>query len=81
MALAKKKKATPLEARTQAEKLTLTPRLVWDAMNSADRRAAEALTPFCVDVNSGVETSGAKDADKIHEFARAARMAEYLNEK
>jgi aspartyl aminopeptidase len=41
MALAKKKKAA--EDRDRAEKLALKPRLVWDEMSRADRRAAETL--------------------------------------
>ena len=41
MALDKKKKAA---GRDKVEKLALKPRLVWDEMSPADRRAAEALS-------------------------------------
>jgi phosphoribosylanthranilate isomerase len=39
--------------------------------NVAD--ALAVLTPYCVDVSSGVETGGVKDARKIIEFVRLAR--------
>ena len=35
--------------------------------------AISRLAPYCVDVSSGVEAGGAKDAGKIHEFVRIAR--------
>ena len=39
--------------------------------NVAD--AIQFLNPFCVDVSSGVETDGLKDAEKILEFVRIVR--------
>ena len=36
-------------------------------------KAVKALNPFCVDVSSGVETNGVKDAGKIHKFVRSVR--------
>ena len=35
--------------------------------------AIDMLSPYCVDVSSGVETNGLKDPRKIHEFVRAVR--------
>ena len=35
--------------------------------------AIQFLNPFCVDVSSGVETDGLKDAEKILEFVRIVR--------
>lgn len=35
--------------------------------------AIMTLAPYCVDVSSGVETEGIKDADKIYEFIRQVR--------
>lgn len=37
--------------------------------------AIELLHPFAVDVSSGIETDGRKDASKMIEFARAVRTA------
>lgn len=42
-----------------------------DASNAG--KAVELLHPFCVDVSSGVETDGFKDAGKIFEFVRMVR--------
>jgi len=35
--------------------------------------AIKALSPFCVDVSSGVEKDGRKDAYKVHEFVSLVR--------
>jgi len=35
--------------------------------------AIQTLAPFCVDVSSGVETDGTKDADKIEKFVALVR--------
>jgi len=35
--------------------------------------AIRLLSPFCADVSSGVETDGAKDADKIEKFVNTVR--------
>ncbi|MCL2112208.1 MAG: phosphoribosylanthranilate isomerase [Clostridiales bacterium] len=35
--------------------------------------ALKTLSPFCVDVSSGVETDGVKDANKIEDFVRIVR--------
>ena len=35
--------------------------------------AIHTLAPFCVDVSSGVETDGVKDADKIKKFVQTVR--------
>ncbi|MCL2121089.1 MAG: phosphoribosylanthranilate isomerase [Clostridiales bacterium] len=37
--------------------------------------ALRVLSPFCVDVSSGVETGGFKDAEKIHQFIDFVRKA------
>lgn len=35
--------------------------------------AIETVSPFCVDISSGVETNGAKDRKKIHEIVKIIR--------
>ena len=35
--------------------------------------AAERLSPYAVDVSSGIETDGKKDPEKIAEFVRTVR--------
>jgi phosphoribosylanthranilate isomerase len=44
-------------------------------LNAGNIKTAAALTrkPFCLDVSSGVETGGVKDAAKIREIVRIAR--------
>jgi phosphoribosylanthranilate isomerase len=42
-----------------------------DASNVVE--AITLLSPFCVDVSSGVETNGVKDAKKIREFVETVR--------
>ena len=37
--------------------------------------AIQKLAPFCVDISSGVETDGIKDADKIKNFVHTVRRA------
>jgi phosphoribosylanthranilate isomerase len=39
-------------------------------------QALRALTPYCVDVSSGVETDGVKDPQKIDAFVRMVRRKE-----
>ena len=45
-----------------------------DAENAAD--AIEKLSPFALDVSSGIETDGVKDIIKMRAFTRAVREAE-----
>jgi phosphoribosylanthranilate isomerase len=45
-----------------------------DASNVRD--AVSFLSPYCVDVSSGVETGGKKDPAKIDEFVKLVRMAD-----
>ena len=42
------------------------------SIENADK-AKHLLAPYCVDISSGVETAGAKDADKIEEFVNLIR--------
>ena len=37
--------------------------------------AVKNIAPYCVDVSSGVEANGTKDADMIHEFIRIVRQS------
>jgi phosphoribosylanthranilate isomerase len=42
-------------------------------LDSENIKAAAKAQPYCMDVSSGVETNGIKDADKIKEVVRAVR--------
>lgn len=45
------------------------------------KTALVSLSPYAVDVSSGIETDGSKDADKVAEFVKIVRKHERKHEK
>lgn len=67
---------TRIDPRIAREAAALGPVLLAGGLDPANVAGAiEAATPWGVDVSSGVETGGRKDADKIYAFVAAARAA------
>ena len=44
------------------------------------KKAIDTLAPYCIDVSSGVETNGFKDAEKIKEFVNTCRGGQQKSE-